>query len=644
MDPKMLKAEEFSEEDLRAFMRRLLDDVHALEEMLDNGMIESGVRRIGAEQEMFLVDRQGRPAPVAVEVLEQLDHSSFTTELARFNLEANAKPYRFGGSCLRRLEKEITDLVSKARTVANEMDTDVLLCGILPTLRQEDLSLDNMTPVPRYYALNQILTWLTGGAFQTQIKGLDELQLTHDNILLEACNTSFQVHFQVAPNEFAKLYNVAQAVTAPVLAAGVNSPVLLQRRLWAETRVALFQQSVDTRSTTHKKRGHRRRVSFGERWVDESIIEIFREDIARLRVVLAAGEDEDSLAMVARGEAPPLTALRTYNGTVYRWNRPCYGVSDRGKAHLRIENRVLPAGPTIVDEMANAAFFFGLMSSVYSHYGPIHEVMPFEDAKSNFLAAARHGLSGHFRWVNGREMRAADLILNELLPLAREGLESKKIDPEDIDRYLGVLENRVKAERTGSAWALRSWANGDATGVRPQERQRRITKQMIECQRTDVPVHEWDLCDMGGTDELWESLVYVGQSMMTDLITVAPGDLIDLAASKMQWQHIRQLAVEDQEGSLVGLISYRDILKLVGRPSREPVAVSDIMTENVLTVTPRTTTLEALRLMRDRGVGCLPVVDEGRLVGMLTESIFLGESFSLIEAELKRAQEASGIS
>ena len=167
---------------------------------------------------------------------------------------------------------------------------------------------------------------------------------------------------------------------------------------------------------------------------------------------------------------------------------------------------------------------------------------------------------------------------------------------------------------------------------------------MIECQRTDVPVHEWDLCDMGGTDELWESLVYVGQSMMTDLITVAPGDLIDLAASKMQWQHIRQLAVEDQEGSLVGLISYRDILKLVGRPSREPVAVSDIMTENVLTVTPRTTTLEALRLMRDRGVGCLPVVDEGRLVGMLTESIFLGESFSLIEAELKRAQEASGIS
>jgi CBS domain-containing protein len=644
MDPNKLNAEDFSEENLRAFMRRLLDDVHALEEMLDGGMLETGVRRIGAEQEMFLVDRQGSPAPVAVKVLEKLNNESFTTELARFNLEANAKPYRFGGTCLRRLENEIEDLVAKARTAAQSVDTDVLLCGILPTLRQEDLTLDNMTPVPRYFALNQILTWLRGGHFQTHIKGLDELQLTHDNILLEACNTSFQVHFQVSPREFAKLYNVAQAVTGPVLAAAVNSPILLQRRLWAETRVALFQQSVDTRSSTLKKRGHRRRVSFGERWVDDSVIEIFREDIARLRVVLAAGEEEDPLAMVARGEAPPLTALRTYNGTVYRWNRPCYGVSDRGKAHLRIENRVLPAGPTILDEMANAAFFFGLMSSFLSHYGPVHEVMSFDAAKSNFLSAARHGLSAHFHWTNGREVRAADLILHELIPLAREGLEQKKIASEDIDRYLGVLEDRVKSERTGSAWALRSWANGDATGVRPEERQRRITKKMIECQKGDTPVHDWDLCDMGGTDQLWESLVYVGQSMMTDLITVSPGDLIDLAASKMQWQHIRQVAVEDQEGSLVGLVSYRDILKLVGRPSREPVAVSDIMTENVLTVTPQTTTLEALQLMRDRGVGCLPVVEDGRLVGMLTESIFLGESFSLIEAELKRAQEANGIS
>jgi CBS domain-containing protein len=645
MDPTKVNAEEFSEENLRAFMRRLLDDVHALEEMLDGNMIESGVRRIGAEQEMFLIDRNGGPAPVSVEVLERLNDPAFTTELARFNLEANAKPYRFGGSCLRRLEKEILELVDKARVAADQIDTDILLCGILPTLRQEDLSLDNMTPVPRYFALNEVLSWLRGGEFQTHIKGLDELQITHDNILLEACNTSFQIHFQVGPREFAKLYNVAQAVTGPVLAAAVNSPILLQRRLWAETRVALFQQSVDTRSNTLKKRGQRRRVSFGERWVDDSIIEIFREDIARLRVVLAAGEDEDPLAMVARGEAPPLTALRTYNGTVYRWNRPCYGVSARGKAHLRIENRVLPAGPTVLDEMANSAFYFGLMSAFIGHYGPIRKMMTFDDAKSNFIAAARHGLSANLNWEKGKEVRAADLILHELLPLAREGLEQKKIDPEDIDRYLGVIEERVKAERTGSAWAIRSWADADATGLRAEERQRRIAKAMLACQRTEEPVHTWDLCDMSGTDQdqKWDSLIYVGQSMVTDLITASPGDLVDLAASKMQWQHIRHLAVEDQEGRLVGLISYRDILKLVGRSSRVPVAVSELMTENVLTVTPTTTTLEALRLMRDRGVGCIPVVEDGRLVGMLTESIFLGESFSLIERELRQAQEASGI-
>ena len=222
------------------------------------------------------------------------------------------------------MEKEITDLVGKL-SMQPGLDTDILLCGILPTLRQDDLSLDNMTPVPRYFALNQILTWLRGGAFQTHIKGLDELQLTRQH-LLEACNTASGP--LSGSREFAKLYNIAQAIRR-LSRYAVNSPLLLQRRLWSETE-SLFQQSVDTRSTTLLQRGHRRRVSFGERWVDDSVIEIFREDIARLRVVLAAGEEEDPLAMVARGEAP-LTALRTYNGTVYRWNRPCYGVSDRGR-------------------------------------------------------------------------------------------------------------------------------------------------------------------------------------------------------------------------------------------------------------------------------------------------------------------------
>jgi len=622
----------------RFFMKRLLDDVRALEAMLDGDMIESGVRRIGAEQEMFLIHQDGGPAPIAMELLEGLDDEAFTTELARFNLEANMKPFHLAGQCLRRLEREIVRLVDKVRTRAREKGADVVLCGILPTLRLEDLSLDSMTPKSRYFALNKTMQRLRGGGFQTLIKGLDELDIEHDNILLEACNTSFQLHFQVGAREFAKLYNLAQVVTGPVLAAAVNSPLLLKHRLWHETRIALFQQSVDIRSTTLKKRGRRTRVSFGEHWVNDSVIEIFREDIARLRLLIATDVDEDSLAMVAAGKPPELHALRLYNGTVYRWNRPCYGIHG-GKAHLRIENRVLPAGPTPVDEVANAAFYFGLMSRMIQEYGPVHEVMDFDETKENFISAARHGLDATFKWRNGETVKARDLILNELLPIAKAGLESKRIDTEDIDRYLGIIEERVRTNCTGSSWVLRSWGPMSEHGLRKEERGRALVKQMVEEQCEGRPVHQWPLCDAQGLETSWHSFLAVGQVMTTDLFTVRAHDLVDLAASMMQWEHIRHVPVEDDAGHLLGLISHRDLLSLVGGETKQRVAVGDIMKTELITVNPRTPTVEAIRVMREARVGCLPVVEDGLLVGLVTETDFLDVARRVIEEQLARASE-----
>lgn len=258
---------------LRAFVKALLEDLRALERMIEGDMFETGIRRVGAEQEMFLVDNVGHPAPVAPEVLAKLQHPQFTTELARFNLEANLTPYVFGDNCLSRMETELHGLIAVAREGAAACGANVVLCGILPSLRQSDLGLNNMTPNPRYFALNQAISELRGGKFQTLIKGVDEINVTHDNVMLEACNTSFQLHFQVGPSEFAKLYNVAQLVTAPVLAAATNSPLLLGHRLWRETRIALFQQSVDARSSVHQERGQRTRVSFGDSWVHDSILE-----------------------------------------------------------------------------------------------------------------------------------------------------------------------------------------------------------------------------------------------------------------------------------------------------------------------------------------------------------------------------------
>ena len=290
-------SQSLDERQLRSFMKSLLRDVHALERMIDSGMIESGIRRIGAEQEMFLVDQNCRPAPLAVEVLDLLRHPQFTSELARFNLEANLSPYTFGDDCLSAMEAELRGLLDRARTAAESAGAGLLLTGILPTLRQRDLGLDNMMPNPRYLALNHAMTQLRGGVFQFGIKGIDELNTTHPNVMLEACNTSFQVHFQVGADEFAKLYNTgAVRLTAPVLAAATNSPVLLGRRLWerdAGGAVPAVGRFAELRPL-HQLRGCDARGSTSAtRWVRDSVLEIFREDIARFRVVLASNIDED---------------------------------------------------------------------------------------------------------------------------------------------------------------------------------------------------------------------------------------------------------------------------------------------------------------------------------------------------------------
>ena len=398
--------QELDERKLHEFMQALLADLRALAFMLEEGRIESGVRRIGAEQEMFLVDRSLRPAPLAVEVLENAGDARLTTEIARFNLEANLTPLALTGRCFSSLHEELQEVLGKARLAASEFGADVLLAGILPTLRVSDLTLANLTPMPRYHELNRSVTGLRREPFSIHIKGLDELQLTHDNMMMESCNTSFQVHFQVDPSEFVNSYNIAQAITAPVLSAAVNSPLLFGHRLWQETRLALFQHSADARSPTQLARSQPTRVGFGEQWLKHSVIELLHDQIARFRPIMITRPDEDPFQVLARGEIPLLSALRMHNGTVWPWNRACYGVSN-GVAHLRIENRALPAGPTVIDEIANTAFFVGLMLSLPGEYGDISKRMSFDDAKSNFFAAARHGLNAQFNWIDGKSYPAS---------------------------------------------------------------------------------------------------------------------------------------------------------------------------------------------------------------------------------------------
>lgn len=631
-------------EQLRLFTKRLLDDVRALEMLLETELIESGVRRIGAEQEMFLVDDGWRPTPRALEILEELDDPRIVPELGLFNLEFNVDPHRFEGSCLSELEKQVRELLGAAREAALEHGAEVILTGILPTLRKSDLEIENMTPEDRYYALNDALNRLRGGAYNFYIKGIDELLVQHETMMLEACNTSFQVHFQVAPDEFAKLYNIALVATAPTLAVSVNSPLLFGRRLWQETRIALFQQSIDTRSAMPDLRELHPRVSFGSRWVERSVLDIYREDIARFKVLLGADVEENPVEAVQHGEAPPLRALTLFNSTVYRWNRPCYGVTD-GRAHLRIENRVLPSGPTPTDEIANAAFWFGLVSGLAARHEDIREVMAFDDAKANFIAAARLGLGAPFTWLRGEEMGARELVLKELLPLAREGLEGAEIDARDIERYLGIIEQRVESRQTGAAWMLRSLGSMRERG-NLEERLTAVTAATANRQWEGRPVHDWPSARFEERGGWRASYLRVEQYMATDLLTVNRDEPLDLVANLMDWHHVRHIPVEDNDHRLVGLITRRTLLRFLAsdeyRESPRPVPVGKIMQRELVTIPPETSTRKAIALMKEHEISSLPVVRNGYLVGLVTERDFMNVASELLEQQLADQEQGAG--
>jgi CBS domain-containing protein/gamma-glutamyl:cysteine ligase YbdK (ATP-grasp superfamily) len=627
---------QFDEQKSQAFMKALLEDLRALEYMIETGRFETGVERIGAEQEMFLVDGDMRPAPISLEVLDSARDSRLTTEIAKFNLEANLTPLSLTGDCFQQMERELNELLSLVRKSAGTFGADVLLSGILPTLQKSDLTLENLTPIPRYSQLDDGVMRLRGGPFSIHIKGLDELQITHDNVMMESCNTSFQVHFQTSPAEFADAYNMAQAITAPVLAAAVNSPLLFGHRLWQETRVALFQHSIDSRTRNQLARSQPTRVSFGDCWLKNSVVELFHDQISRFRPIMITQPDEDPFQVLTRGEVPLLSALRMHNGTVWRWNRACYGVAD-GIAHLRIENRALPSGPTVQDAMANAAFFVGLMVALPHEYGEMAKRLSFDDAKENFFAAARYGLNAQLRWLDGESLSATFLILNELLPLARAGLKQSNVDSSDIDKYLGVLEERVRSGQTGAQWMLNSLTA--LNGSEPIDRRMRtLASAILARQKEGKPVHEWKLADAGELDDWSQSYQTVGQFMSTDLFTLRPNDLVDLAASLMEWRHIRHVPVEDENGRLVGLVTHRGLLRLLSRGSTAPdvtsMTVREIMKPNPTSVTSTTSTLEAIEIMRRSGIGCLPVVDDNQLVGIVTSYDFLTATASLFKQHL----------
>ncbi|HUA27332.1 MAG TPA: glutamate-cysteine ligase family protein [Streptosporangiaceae bacterium] len=485
-----IQAIKISGEDRRIYRDKVWRSLEAFATMLREHMFESEPSRVGQEIELNLVDSAGMPSMRNAEVLGAIANPAWATEVGQFNLEINVPPRQLDGDALAELEREIRADLNAGDTTARGSGSRLVMVGILPTLGKGDVHEGTMSANARYRVLNEQIFAARGEDMQIEIDGTERL-LTHaDSITPEAACTSVQLHVQVSPDGFANYWNAAQAVAGVQVALAANSPFLFGRQLWHETRITLFEQATDTRPAELKEQGVRPRVWFGERWIT-SVFDLFEENIRYFPALLPICEEEDPVAVLESGGSPHLPEMTLHNGTIYRWNRPVYAVVD-GKPHLRVENRVLPAGPSVVDVMANAAFYYGLVRSLAEAERPVWTQMSFATAADNLHEAARLGLGAHLYWPGVGEAPVAELVLRRLVPLAREGLRRWDVSPEHADRLLDIIERRCLTGQTGAAWQISTVAGLTESGAadRP-EALRLMTQRYIEHMHANRPVHEW---------------------------------------------------------------------------------------------------------------------------------------------------------
>lgn len=469
-------------------VRRCLD-VFAL--MLDDFSFDSDHPMTGLEIELNLVDQGNQPSMRNTEVLAEMNDPVFQTELGKFNLELNVPPRLIAQDGLAGYDDYITAAIAQADRHAANFDTSVAMIGILPTLTTDHTVPANLSFDDRYRVLNEEILTVRGEQIGLDIRGVDHLRTQTDSIAPEAACTSLQFHLQVAPGEFADYWNAAQVIAGPQVAVGANSPFLFGHQLWSETRIALFEQATDTRPDELKAQGVRPRVWFGERWIT-SIFDLFEENVRYFPPLLSISDPEDPLEVFRSGGVPRLQELRLHNGTVYRWNRPVYDIM-AGRPHLRVENRVLPAGPTVVDMMANAALYFGLVRALAEDDRPLWTQMPFSVAEDNFHAAARRGIEAPVWWPRLGEVWVTDLLVDTLLPRAAEGLDAFGVDVGLRDKMLGIIEQRCITKRTGATWQVSMVRHLERAGYTRPAALRAMLARYLQLQRANEPVHTWPI-------------------------------------------------------------------------------------------------------------------------------------------------------
>ena len=481
----------FTREDRAKYRHKIRYSLDVFASMLREARFEFERPMTGMEIELNLIDDKCDPAMRNAEVLNAIADPAFQTELGQFNVEINVPPRRLAGDENAELERGLRASLNHAEERARSVGAHMVMIGILPTLRREHMTAESLSANPRYALLNEQIFAARGEDLDIRIDGVDRLAVTTDTIAPESACTSTQFHLQVSPEQFAAYWNAAQVIAGVQVALGANAPLLFGRELWRETRIPLFEQATDTRPEEIRAQGVRPRVWFGERWIT-SVFDLFEENVRYFPALLPICDDEDPAEVLERADTPGLSELRLHNGTIYRWNRPIYAVV-RGRPHLRVENRVLPAGPTVVDIMANAAFYYGLIRSLAEAERPLWTQMSFSAAEENFHAGARYGIDASVFWPTLGYVPVTELVLRRLLPLAYAGLDRWGMSPGERDRLLRIIEQRCLTHSNGAVWQIQTLHTLEGHGMDRQEALHELLRRYVPNMHENVPVHEWPL-------------------------------------------------------------------------------------------------------------------------------------------------------
>ena len=465
----------FDADDFSHFRERLDAETALLKTMFEDGSFSRRGDVAGFELEAWLVNDKGEPLADNDRFLETLASPLVVPELAKFNIELNGSPCSLSGKVFSRMHDELSATWRKCSETADSLGCAVVAIGTLPTASEEIFVDANMSEMLRYKSLNdRIMALRDGKKLQVDIEGEEALSLEHHDVMLEAAATSFQIHLQCRPDQAVRDFNASLIAAAPLVAIGANSPFLFGHSLWDESRIPLFEQAVDVGEY------NKPRVTFGDDYVQGSMFEIFEQNRTEHMILLPVVEPTP---------ASKFTHLRFQNGTMWRWVRPLIGFDFDGQVHLRIEQRVPSAGPTLVDCVANAAFYYGLVRGFGLEGEPPETKLGFADAKQNFYTAARYGLGAQIRWWDDHGLTQTSirqLIVEKLVPLAMLGLQSLGIPDEEISRFINIIAERAENSQNGAAWQRR-WMG--LTGGTLNE----LVGVYRQHQATDHPVHSWPL-------------------------------------------------------------------------------------------------------------------------------------------------------